>query len=210
MSAIFPISYFGNCTYFKEFVLAHSPLLEVKEHFVKQTLRNRCTILTANGPLHLTIPVVRKNGSKTTTEEVEIAHDQDWRKNHWKAIESAYSSAPFFDYYGCEVKELLYQEETNLVRFNTTCMIRILEWFDLDQKIAFSTDFQEDTYETDYRNSPFVSNSPIDFYQQVFTQPSEFIANVSILDLVFCQGPMARKWLVKDQFRITPFIEQHC
>lgn len=194
---LFPTVYFGNLRYFIEFSKYYEVTIEAKEHFPKQSYRNRCEILTANGIQSLTVPVIKSNGSKTATENILISNKEDWRKDHWKAIESAYSSAPFFDHYDIEVKELIYQKEENLLKFNQNILKRITLWLDLPTEIQFSTDF-----------TPFISNQDLrtvlsskhqtDFcsnisYQQVFG--IEFQDNLSILDAIFCIGPMSRKLL---------------
>ena len=94
MAQIFPTSYFGNLSYYSALIKESSIVFEAKEHFIKQTFRNRCELLTGNGIQFISIPVLRKNGSKTSIDEVEISYDTDWRKDHWKAIESAYSNSP--------------------------------------------------------------------------------------------------------------------
>ena len=196
MTSIFPVAYFGNIAYFRELIQAEHGILEVKEHFVKQTLRTRCEIATANGSLQLNIPVVRKNGSKTVLEAIEIAYDADWRKSHWKAIESAYASAPFFDYYGSEVEELIYAKEKNLVQFNLNCTRRILNWLDISIELKTSEEYLHSNELRDFRGSDFSNSRAIASYHQVFNSAEEFNPHLSILDVIFCEGPMARNWVV--------------
>lgn len=196
MTSVFPIAYFGNIAYFQELVRAENPIIETKEHFVKQTIRTRCEIPTANGILQLTVPVIRKDGSKTFMEDVAISYDTDWRKSHWKAIESAYASAPFFEYYGMEVEELIYQDETNLVQFDLNCTQRILDWLSIDTTLKRSLEYSDSSSVHDFRSTDFSKPIEMRAYQQVFAKPSEFTANLSILDLIFCEGPMARNWLI--------------
>jgi hypothetical protein len=196
MTTIFPVAYFGNIAYFRELIQAEHGILEVKEHFVKQTLRTRCEIATANGLLQLNIPVVRKNGSKTVLEAIEIAYETDWRKSHWKAIESAYASSPFFDYYGSEVEELIYAKEKNLVQFNLKITQRILSWLDISLELKTSLEYLHSAEMLDFRCSDFPGSAGIKSYVQVFNLAEEFNPNLSILDIIFCEGPMARNWLV--------------
>lgn len=196
MVTVFPTAYFGNIEYFKELVEAKNPVLETKEHFVKQTLRTRCDILTANGILQLTVPVIRHHGSKTPLDEVVISYQNDWRKIHWKAIESAYSSSPYFDYYGIEVEEMIFQNESNLVKFNQRIMEKIFRWLDIELNINYSDCYIEDNIIVDHRTNDFSVFKQMKPYKQVFTKEKEFIPNLSILDLIFCEGPMARKWII--------------
>ena len=192
MSQIFPTSYFGNLSYYSELIQEASIIFEAKEHFIKQTYRNRCEVLTGNGIQAISIPVIRKNGSKTAIYEVEISNDTDWRKDHWKAIESAYSNSPYFDHYGLEVKELIYNQETNLLKFNEQIHKRICTWLGIATDYKFSNEYSsisESTYQ-------FKEKELIKPYIQVFGDSNSFASNLSILDAIFCLGPMARKLIV--------------
>lgn len=190
MAQIFPTSYFGNLSYYTSLIQESSIIFEAKEHFIKQTYRNRCEVLTGNGIQAISIPVVRKNGSKTSIDEVEISNDTDWRKDHWKAIESAYSNSPYFDHYGIEVKELIYNQETNLLKFNEAIHNRICSWLGIEIKHLFSSEFMSHSV---YQ---FNENTSLKPYIQVFGDLNSFSPNLSILDAVFCLGPMARKLLI--------------
>lgn len=192
MSQIFPTSYFGNLSYYSELIQEASIIFEAKEHFIKQTYRNRCEVLTGNGIQVISIPIIRKNGSKTAIDEVEISNDTDWRKDHWKAIESAYSNSPYFDHYGLEVKELIYNQETNLLKFNEQIHKRICTWLGIATDYKFSNEYSsisESTYQ-------FKEKELIKPYIQVFGDSNSFATNLSILDAIFCLGPMARKLIV--------------
>lgn len=187
---VFPIAYFPPISYFQKILKEESVVFEVKEHYLKQTLRNRCTILTANGTMDLSIPVVRANGSKTKTDDIVISHHEDWRKVHWRAIESAYANSPYFDTYDREIKELIYQEENHLVSFTITIIKAILEFLDLPLSYSLTADYQGITtnIEPDDQIKP---------YYQVFNEKGKanFTPDLSILDLLFAEGPMARTWL---------------
>jgi hypothetical protein len=199
MPAVFPVAYFGNIDYFRKLIASENTIIETKEHFIKQTVRSRCTILSANGPLVLSIPIERKNGSKTSMDDAVLSTETDWRKIHWKAIESAYSSSPFFDYYGPEVHDLIYQTESSLVRLNAAITERIFEWLDLDKKLTFSSDYISPKEALDFRNDEFDDCSDIRPYTQVFSPSNQFEPNMSILDLIFCEGPLARRWIISSQ-----------
>ncbi len=195
MIPVFPTAYFGNILYFRSIIEHSDVMIESKEHFIKQTYRNRTEILTSSGVQQLSIPVIRKNGSKTVIEEVEIAFDTDWRKDHWKAIESAYSNSPYFEHYGSEVKELIYQNETNLLKFNQNILERIFSWLGIDTRTRFSEEFRNsDTNISSSRTKESIPNK--DKYVQVFGAPGEFEVNLSVLDAIFCEGPMTRKILI--------------
>lgn len=194
---VFPIAYFAPIAYYREFCKAESPIIEVKEHFVKQTIRSRCEILGPNGKQLLSIPVEKVNGNKTAMDELLIV-DDGWRKIHWKSIETAYSSAAHFDYYGMEVKELIDAPLTNLVEFNLKVHRRILHWLDFpDLNFECSSEYVLNPT-TDFRNVKLDSESTLEHknYYQVFRERPECMHNLSILDLIFNEGPMARNWMI--------------
>ena len=197
--AVFPATYFGSIAYFKELANHRHVILEAKEHFPKQSYRNRCDILGANGILSLSIPVERPNGSKTSMDFVSIPDTENWRARHWRSIKSAYQSAPFFDYYGIEVEELIMNPETNLLQFNTQIIQRIIEWLDLGVSIEHSAEFHPPV-ENDPRDVLGRKGTNVPFepapYIQVFPSDEGFKSTLSILDAVMCEGPMARNLLV--------------
>lgn len=196
---ILPTSYFGSIAYFKELAKHSSVLIEAKEHFPKQTYRNRCDILGGDGILSLSIPTKKPNGSKTATDEVILPDEENWRIRHWRAISSAYQSSAYFDYYGMEVEELLFSEEENLLKFNTTITKRILKWLYIDTKIEMTNEFHP-MIETDLRFSlvhkdGFQTKQTAP-YIQVFPGKESYQESISILDAIFCEGPMARKLIL--------------
>ncbi len=196
---ILPTSYFGSIAYYKE--LAQHPLIQIEahEHFPKQTYRNRCDILGGDGILSLSIPIKKRNGSKTTTEDIILSDEENWRIRHWRAITSAYQSSAYFDYYSVEVKELLFNETHNLLKFNTVITQRIIDWLYLDTKIEFTTEFHP-IMDNDLRLSLIQKDefqekikAP---YIQVFPGDENYQESLSILDAIFCEGPMARNLIL--------------
>jgi hypothetical protein len=198
MTPVFPTVYFGNVNYFRSIILQSEVMIESKEHFIKQTYRNRFEILTSNGIQQLSIPVIRKNGSKTVIDEIEISYDTDWRKDHWKAIESAYSNSPYFDHYGIEVRELIYQNESNLLKFNLNIQNRLFKWLGIEVNSKFTIDFEksESNYLNTLNQTRINDKTEVKKYIQVFGKSGDFESNLSILDAIFCLGPMARNLLI--------------
>jgi hypothetical protein len=192
---ILPSSYFGSIAYFKELVKHETVLIEAKEHFPKQTYRNRCDIVAGDGMLSISIPTKKNKGSKTPTDEVQLSNDENWRIRHWRSLTSAYQSAPYFEYYSIEVKELLFQEELSLLNFNMAITQRILDWLDIDTKLELTSTFSP-IKENDHRiillnkdQNQTLIKAP---YIQVFPGENNYKESISILDAVFCLGPLAR------------------
>lgn len=190
-------AYFGPIHYY-QVLINNVCAIETKEHFVKQSIRTRCSIHTSNGVLNLSVPVIKPFGSKTKIEDVLICDKQNWRKDHWKAIESSYSSAPYFDYFGLEIKDLLETKESNLIHFNDKIQRQILSFFDLEEtNYSFTKEYSSEKRNDFRMNIP--ENIPTFPYIQVFFKEQRFVPNLSILDALFCEGPMARLWLKNQQ-----------
>lgn len=199
MIAVFPTTYFGSVIFFRELVRHERVFIETKEHFPKQSYRNRCDILSADGILSLSIPVKKENGSKTPTDQILLADHENWRARHWRSIKSAYQSSPYFDYYGMEVEELLNSDDELLIDFNQRITQRILTWLDIDLHLERSNEFQP-IIESDPRENLVDKNKNNEFekapYLQVFPSEQSFTPNISILDAVMCLGPLARNLLI--------------
>jgi len=199
MIAVYPTTYFGSVVYYQNLVRQSEILIETKEHFPKQSYRNRCDILSADGILSLSIPVKKPNGSKTPTDEVQLANNENWRARHWRAIKTAYQSAPYFDYYGMEVKELVYREDDLLIDLNDAITHRIIEWLDLPVSLSRTKEFAP-IKDNDPREMLVDKNKNSAFlkppYQQVFPSDQSFTMNISILDAIMCAGPLARNLLL--------------
>ena len=78
-------AYLAPVQYFSKLATYVEVWIEVNEHFLKQSYLNRCTILTANGPQNLSIPITEGSNSKRIIRDVAISYDYSWQKQHWKA-----------------------------------------------------------------------------------------------------------------------------
>lgn len=198
MPAIFPVAYFGPISYYQKMVQAGEISFELHEHYVKQTLRNRMMILAPNGIQNLSIPVIKPQGNKTLTKNIQVSNVENWQKNHWKAIETAYSPSPYFEHYGPEVKELIDFQNTNLVDFNQNIHHSIVRWLGLNLRESFTDSYIPEPAGTgDFRNweAPGETSSGTE-YVQVFSPAGKFVPGLSILDAIFNLGPMARTLLI--------------
>uniref|UniRef100_UPI004048267D WbqC family protein n=1 Tax=Roseivirga sp. TaxID=1964215 RepID=UPI004048267D len=193
--------YLPSVAYFSVLYQAEKVIIEANEWFEKRSYRNRCTILTANGPLDLTVPVHGAN-KKILTSKIEIDNHEKWVNNHWRTIQSAYGKSPFFDFYADGFESILKSEETNLFNLNQRLLTICLKYLQIDTKVTFTTSFEKkpEAEITDLRSAlhPRIPLSDLKWfnphpYQQIFG--SNFVSNLSILDLLFCTGPEALKVL---------------
>lgn len=196
---IIPTAYWGSIAYFRAIAKQSEVVLEAKEHFIKQTYRSRCDILSANGILSLSIPCERPNGNKSVIDTVRLSDDENWRARHWRSIVSAYQSAPYFDYYGMEIEELLFYPTDSLLELNENILRRVLQWLDIELHFSRSKSFSP-PIEKDPREH-LVSKKKINEYLtppyiQVFPQINSFTEQISILDAILCEGPIARKLIL--------------
>ena len=200
-STLLPTAYFAPIYYYAILLQHTNCCFELYEHFVKQSIRNRCEIYGANGKIRLTIPKERRGSSKTKIKDIKIAYKENWQKEHWNAIKSAYNSSPFFEYYQDELITSFEKRETYLVDLNKKLQEVILSF--LQKKITY-TSTQEYLMSgdfTDFRQHSFTTSNHKK-YNQVFMEKYGFISNLSILDLLFNLGPESADYLENVGFDI--------
>jgi len=188
--------------YYSSLLKAEAIKIDLFENFQKQSYRNRCSIASPNGILNLIIPIDRK--SKSVIKEVKIDDSQNWRKIHWKSLESSYRSSPYFEYYEDDFHEIFLKKKSNyLFEFNHLILLEILKALKVELEITFTKSYvlkNDKIY--DYRN---VIHPKIQLdneineltYHQVFQEKQKFIPNLSVLDLLFNEGPMAKQLLLR-------------
>ena len=187
-------AYLPNTEYFGKLLSSPSVRIEQHENYIKQTYRNRCDILTANGVTPLVIPVKRLHGAKMPVREVCIDYDTNWQTIHWRAINAAYRSSPFFEYYIDDLLPFYRQREKFLFDFNMKLLTAMMEICGINTEVKLTPHYEQ-KYDEDldfrYSISPKSKNisqyKPTPYYQ-VFNDRMSFQPNLSILDLVCNEG----------------------
>jgi len=199
------LSYLGPLQLYCRYFETAKIIIEQNDTYQKQSYRNRCDIYGANGRLSLSIPVKHERGRRLKVKETKIDYATDWRRLHWKGIESAYKSSPYFEYYR-DIFEPYYRKEfIYLVDFCKRLNDEILILLNYPIRPEFTQEFIfpgqiENGF--DYRDliHPKMSlvadeGFRVIEYTQVFSQAHGFIPNLSILDLIFNIGPESGKYL---------------
>ena len=184
-------AYLGPAEYYAAMLSHQKIIIEQHEFFVKQSYRNRCEILGANGKMVLSIPLqVRKN--KSLTKDIRVDYKTPWQMQHWRAIKSAYSSSPFFEYYQDDLLPYYEKQVEFLLDFNLVIQEKIAELIGIKLNFSLSESYvQEIENKIDARNSfsPKLNSEKIfPNYIQVFENKFPFVPNLSILDLLFNLG----------------------
>ncbi len=197
MISLIDLHYLPSLEYLSVFLSSEKIILEKYEQYVKQSYRNRCNINTANGPIKLVIPVTSKHG-KALYKDVQIDYNTKWQNNHWRAIQSAYGKAPFFEHYEKGLKNILFNDFTYLFDLNLSLLSFCLQSLHLSIPLTESKSYEKEAQNgvNDLRSviSPKIQYTKRTYYNpapylQVFG--SKFAPNLSIIDLLFCEGPNA-------------------
>ena len=190
---LLPTAYLAPIEYYAILLKYQNCSIEYYENFIKQSIRNRCNIYTANGKLTLTIPKLRKSRSKILIKDIEICYKENWQKTHWQSIESAYNSSPFFEFYKEEIKPLFIEKEKYLIEFNSKLHNVVLKFLYQELVIKKTNNYQKKS-SLDLRNYNW-NKRECQPYNQVFEEKHGFIPNLSILDLLCNLGPQSTQYL---------------
>lgn len=189
---------FPSVQYITKLVQFENIYMEQFENFTKQTYRNRYEILGANGVIPLIVPVVKGRGRKIKIRDLQISYDTDWQRNHWRTIFSAYNSSPFFEFYRDDIQPFFEKPRKFLFDFNLEILETLCDLMEIEPTLVLTEDFEtvpEGTPNFREAISPKkhrTENDPQFIplpYTQVFHEKFGFVPNLSILDLLFNEGP---------------------
>lgn len=196
--------YFGPISQYVSIVKASKIYFEVWDNYQKQTYRNRTYIHGANGKLSLNIPILHDGvkGTKRLYKDIKIEHQFNTLKTHWKSLEAAYRSSPYFEFYEDELAPIFEKKYTFLMDLNFDCTAFIFNSLQIDFDFLKTTSFETEVNNiNDFRYLANAKNErklkDFDNYIQVFEQKNGFINNLSILDLLFNEGPNSLTYLEK-------------
>jgi len=205
--AVIELHYLPCVAYFAAIAPLNEVKIEANESFQKQSYRNRCYINTAQGKERLTIPLIKANRHHPI-QAVEIDYRKPWHVKQWRSIQSAYAKAPFFEFYEEQIWEVLHRQPKYLFELNQNLLTLCLSFLGLTIKVSHTDSYKPtlDHSFTDFRGkiNPKNPNGIIhaEKYIQVFG--TGFIENLSIIDLLFCEGPNASQIIKETKTKFTP------
>jgi hypothetical protein len=222
MTLIVDIQYFPQIIFFKISYKYSHALIEQCESYQKMSFRNRCRIAGAEGVVDLSVPIAGGRDQKTIMKDVRIAAGRSWQAQHWKTIVSCYSRSPWFDYYRDGLQKLFEEPVEFLMDWDLRCLEWSLRALGMDRPILLTDTYQKvyDSGEAvDWRGrlGPkdlekwMVAEGGVEEerrgpgagevlegatrYRQVFEERIGFMPNLSILDLLFCEGKEAIRYI---------------
>ncbi|NGM61561.1 WbqC family protein [Sphingobacterium sp. SGG-5] len=200
-SVLFSANYLPAVSCFHAIHKEEYPLrLEKYEHYPKQTYRNRAKIATANGVLDLILPVEHGRKEHVAMKDIRINYDHDWQRLHWLSIQTAYRSSAYFEYYEDDFFPFFHKKYEFLFDYNVAQLELILKILKIDRILTFTDGYEKEPVDTiDYRTAIHPKKESIyphaKPYYQLFEDRHGFIPDLSIIDLIFNQGPGSKAYL---------------
>ncbi len=198
--AVFPLFYLPSVEFFKNLQnhKENTLLIEKHEHYPKQTSRNRTVIASPNGKLNLTVPVQKGSNNHTAYKDIKISNEDNWQRIHWLSLETSYRSSSYFEFYEDAFHPFYHKKYKFLFDYNQELLEVILKAIKLPVKYEFTNEYEK-TYDNlvdfrqslNWKNESGYQNKP---YFQVFEDKYDYQNNLSIVDLLFNQGPQASKF----------------
>ncbi len=198
--AVFPLFYLPSIEYFSK-ILIHKDnlLIENAENFQKQSYRNRATIHSPNGALNLIVPVIKGSKNHTLVKDVRISYDFNWQRLHWMSLQTSYRSSAYFEYYEDDLIVFFEKRWDFLFEYNEEFFHLLNRFLKINVSYDYTNRFVNTYPELeDYRQTihpKYGSNNNFKPYFQVFEERNGFLPNLSIVDLIFNQGPQSIKCL---------------
>ena len=195
-------AYLAPLQYFTKLISYQGIFIEYWENYLKQSYRNRTVILAANGPLQLSLPVADGPRAKGPIRDQQLYNGCNWQQIHWRGISSAYNNSPFFEYYSDDLAPFFYEKRWKyLIDFNFEIQNAVIKAINLHASIQYTKEYcprgevpmTTDDFRDTIHPKPQKQNVDDRFfpapYSQVFEAKWGFVPNLSILDLLFNNGP---------------------
>ncbi len=200
MNILIHPTYFSSISHFAAIVQAEKVTFEMEDNFQKQTNRNRTYIYSPNGIQLLNIPVKHSKIAHQKTKDIQIENDFDWQKQHFKSLEAAYRSSPFFEFFEDDLLPIFEKKHSFLMDLNLEVFELITRCLRMKIEYNATTEYVHEIKANEIIDFRYLANgkkdqSQFESYTQVFDDKFGFINNLSVLDLVFNEGKFALDYL---------------
>lgn len=194
MSLFIP-TYFSPISQYAEIIKSDKIVFEMEDNFQKQSFRNRSYIYNSYGKQLLSIPVKNPetNGRKKTKDTL-IENDFPWQDQHFKSLQTSYRVSPYFEFFEDDIAPLFHKKYKFLHDINLDTFLFVADALQIETSFSKTVTYQIETSEKDCR---FLAEKNLQpekeflSYTQMFDDKHGFIPNLSILDLLFMEGPNA-------------------
>ena len=200
MKTLLHPTYFPSISHFVAMAQTEKIVFEMEDNFQKQTNRNRTYIYSPNGIQLLNIPVKHSKQVHQKTKDIKIETDFDWQKQHFKSLEAAYRSSPFFEFFEDDIRPFFDKKHTYLMDLNFEALEVVSKCLRMKLVYESTTEYFQDINPNEILDLRVLANgkkdhSQFEHYTQVFDDKHGFINNLSVLDLLFNEGKYAMDYL---------------
>ncbi|WP_413317036.1 WbqC family protein [Mucilaginibacter sp. Mucisp84] len=198
--AVLPMFYLPPVDYFVQ-LNTYKPdiLIEREEHFPKQTYRNRANIYSPDGVLALVVPVIKGSKNHTKVKDVKISYDFMWQRLHWQSLQACYRRSAYFEFYEDDFAPFYEKQITYLFDYNQELLNLLLKLTKIKTELNYTNEYQAEypnlhdfRFSIHPKKESEMQQKP---YFQVFEDRKGFMKNLSIIDLLFNQGPQTVNYL---------------
>jgi hypothetical protein len=198
--AVLPMFYLPPVDYFVQ-LNTYKPdiLIEKEEHFPKQTYRNRANIYSPDGVLALVVPVIKGSKNHTKVKDVKISYDFMWQRLHWQSLQACYRRSAYFEFYEDDFAPFYEKQITYLFDYNEELLNLLLKLAKIKTELNYTNEYQPEypnlhdfRFSIHPKKESEIQQKP---YFQVFEDRKGFMKNLSIIDLLFNQGPQTINYL---------------
>jgi hypothetical protein len=200
MSLYIP-TYFSPISQYAQIIKSDTIFFEMEDNFQKQSYRNRCYIYNSNGKQLLNIPLKEKKGTSSLrkkTKDMLVDNNSHWQEHHLKSLQTAYRASPFYEFYEDDLLAIFNKKYTFLQDVNIDTYLFVTDALQISQEYSKTKEYEIITDKNDYRILADIKKQPKksrDKYIQMFDNKHGYIDNLSILDLLFMEGPNAISYL---------------
>ncbi len=200
MSLYIP-TYFSPISQYAQIIKSNTIFFEMEDNFQKQSYRNRCYIYNSNGKQLLNIPLKEKKGTSSLrkkTKDMLVDNNSHWQEHHLKSLQTAYRASPFYEFYEDDLLAIFNKKYTFLQDVNIDTYLFVTDALQISQQYSKTKEYEIITDKNDYRILADIKKQPKksrDKYIQMFDNKHGYIDNLSILDLLFMEGPNAISYL---------------